>query len=147
MAADCPDSPIERRTAAASRTTSWPSTSARPPSGSSNVVRIRTAVVLPAPLGPSTPSTVPRGTDRSIPRSARTSPNDLVNPSTRIAGCPPTPLNCDIHPPEEPTSSPCPNLPATRRPRPTEYLHRPRGKTKQQHKLIATRQGGAEDAR
>ena len=52
MAADCPDSPIDRRTAAASRTTSWPSTSARPPSGSSRVVRMRTAVVLPAPFGP-----------------------------------------------------------------------------------------------
>ena len=45
-------------------------TTARPPSGSSKVVKMRTAVVLPAPLGPSTPSTVPRGTDRSIPRSA-----------------------------------------------------------------------------
>ena len=47
---------------------------------------MRTAVVLPAPFGPSTPSTVPRGTDRSIPRSACTSPNDLTRPSTRIAG-------------------------------------------------------------
>ena len=70
MAADCPANPIDRRTAAASRTTLWPSTTARPPSGRSNVVKMRTAVVLPAPLGPSTPSTVPRGTDRSIPRSA-----------------------------------------------------------------------------
>ncbi len=86
MAADWPASPIERRTAAASRTTSWPSTTACPASGSSSVVRMRTAVVLPAPFGPSTPSTVPRGTDRSIPRSARTSPNDFVKPSTRIAG-------------------------------------------------------------
>src|SRR5580704_17825013 len=86
MAADCPDRPINRRTAAASRTTSRPSTRARPPSGSSSVVRIRTAVVLPAPFGPRTPSTVPRGTDRSMPRSARTSPNDLVRPSTRMAG-------------------------------------------------------------
>ena len=88
MAADCPDSPIDRRTAAASRTTSRPSTSACPPSGRSNVVRMRTAVVLPAPFGPSTPSTVPRGTDRSMPRSACTSPNDLVRPSTRIAASP-----------------------------------------------------------
>src|ERR1700689_566174 len=53
---------------------------------------MRTAVVLPAPFGPSTPSTVPRGTDRSIPRSARTSPNDLVSPSTRIAS---SELPCD----------------------------------------------------
>src|SRR6266487_4506869 len=94
MAADWPASPIERRTAAASRTTSWPSTIARPWSGRSRVVRMRTAVVLPAPLGPSTPSTVPRGTDRSMPLNACTSPNDLVKPSTRIAGpeltCPTT---------------------------------------------------------
>ena len=34
----------------------------RPPRpGGSSVVRIRTAVVLPAPFGPSSPSTVPRG--------------------------------------------------------------------------------------
>ena len=59
MAADWPDRPISRRTAAASRTTSRPSTRARPPSGCSSVVRMRTAVVLPAPFGPSTPSTVP----------------------------------------------------------------------------------------
>src|SRR6516164_2643214 len=100
MAADCPASPIDRRTAAASRTTSWPSTRARPASGSSSVVRIRTAVVLPAPFGPRTPSTVPCGTDRSIPRSARTSPNDLVRPSTRIAG-PEVGSDSDTHPPEQ----------------------------------------------
>src|SRR6201996_6217677 len=70
MAADWPARPIDRRTALGSFTTSWPSTSARPPSGRSKVVRMRTAVVLPAPLGPSTPRTVPRGTDRSMPRSA-----------------------------------------------------------------------------
>jgi len=58
---------------------------------------MRTAVVLPAPFGPRTPSTVPFGTDRSIPRSARTSPNDLVRPSTRIAG---PELICDTQPPE-----------------------------------------------
>src|SRR5215831_9538152 len=100
MAADCPARPIDRRTAAASRTTSWPSTRARPASGSSKVVRIRTAVVLPAPFGPRTPSTVPCGTDRSIPRSARTSPNDLVRPSARIAG-PEVVSDADTHPPEQ----------------------------------------------
>src|SRR5262249_44741614 len=59
-----------------------------------------TAVVLPAPFGPRTPSTVPCGTVRSIPRSARTSPNDLVRPSTRIAG-PEVVCDCDTHPPEQ----------------------------------------------
>src|SRR5262245_40751274 len=107
MAADCPDRPMQRRTAAASRTTSRPSTQARPPSGCRRVVRMRTAVVLPAPFGPSTPSTVPRGTDRSIPRSARTSPNDLTRPSTRMAG---PKLVCDT--PTLPDRHPFTNLPA-----------------------------------
>ena len=40
---------------------------------------MRTVVVLPAPFGPSTPSTVPRGTARSMPSSARTFPNDLTS--------------------------------------------------------------------
>src|SRR5215468_2476355 len=143
MAADWPASPIDRRTAAASRTTSWPSTRAFPPSGSSSVVRIRTAVVFPAPLGPSTPSTVPRGTDRSIPRSACTSPNDLVKSSTRIAGCSPTPLTCDIHPPVTPRKihrrPRTTNLPATRRTRRTKYLRAPagppHGKTRQRARI------------
>src|SRR5580700_4242543 len=74
---------------------------------------MRTAVVLPAPLGPSTPSTVPLGTDRSIPRSARTSPNDLVKPSTRIAGCSPAPLNCDMNPPDTPSAPQVKKLPLT----------------------------------
>src|SRR5487761_791193 len=113
MAADCPASPIERRTAAACRTTSWPSTSARPLSGSSRVVRMRTAVVLPAPFGPRTPRTVPRGTERSIPRSACTSPNDWVRPSTKIAG---PELFC-VTSSSRADRRPCPraqNLPATR---------------------------------
>ena len=112
MAADCPDNPIERRTALASCTTSCPSTTARPPSGSSNVVRMRTAVVLPAPFGPSTPSTVPRGTDKSIPRSAWTSPNDFVRSSTRIAGWPSA-----MNPPEHPrvTNPLCPTDRGTRK--------------------------------
>ena len=54
--------------------TSMPATSARPQSGCSRVVSTRTAVVLPAPFGPSRPRTVPSGTSRSSPSSARTSP-------------------------------------------------------------------------
>ena len=42
--------------------TSNPATRGRPPSSRSSVRRIRTAVVLPAPLGPSSPQTVPSGT-------------------------------------------------------------------------------------
>ncbi len=52
-------SPIDMRVAIGSAVTSRPSTSARPRSGRSSVVRMRTAVVLPAPFGPSSPSTVP----------------------------------------------------------------------------------------
>ena len=69
-----PASPIRYRSSSASLTTSRPSTSARPPSGSSSVVRMRTVVVFPAPLGPSKPSTVPASTSRSMPFRASTSP-------------------------------------------------------------------------
>src|SRR5581483_1831497 len=86
MAVAWPARPMTSRTAAGERTTSRPSTRARPRSGSSRVVRILTAVVLPAPLGPRTPSTRPRSTPRSMPRSACTLPKDLWTPSTRMAG-------------------------------------------------------------
>ncbi len=49
--------PMVRRTASASRTTSWPATEAVPSVGSARVVRILMAVVLPAPLCPSNPRT------------------------------------------------------------------------------------------
>ena len=58
-AANWPVSEIRSRTRAASLTTSWPPTQARPPSGRSSVASIRTVVVLPAPLGPSSDTTVP----------------------------------------------------------------------------------------
>src|SRR5438045_2725667 len=47
---------------------------------------MRTAVVLPAPLGPSRPSTVPGEMARSIPSRALTSPNALRRSSTSTAG-------------------------------------------------------------
>ncbi len=46
---------------------------------------MRTAVVLPAPFGPRTPSTVPAGTSRSMPSRARTFPKDFASPRTRMA--------------------------------------------------------------
>src|SRR5690606_34830436 len=70
----------------ASRTTSWPSTEARPPSGRNKVPKIFTVVVLPAPFGPSTPYTVPPGTVRSTPSTARVEPNVLTSPEVSIAG-------------------------------------------------------------
>jgi hypothetical protein len=84
-AAYCPASPMRSRTCWGWRTTSRPSTVAVPLSGRSSVVSTRTAVVLPAPLGPSSPSTVPRGTARSIPASASTAPYRFMTPSTTTA--------------------------------------------------------------
>ncbi len=72
-AAYWPARPISARSFAASLTTSRPMTRAVPAVGGSRVVRILTAVVLPAPFGPSRPSTVPVSTSRSIPHSASTS--------------------------------------------------------------------------
>src|SRR4029453_999413 len=60
-----------RRSRPASRTTSWPSTVMVPRSGVRRVARIDRSVVLPAPLGPSTPTIAPRGTVSETPRSAR----------------------------------------------------------------------------
>jgi hypothetical protein len=79
-----PVSPMSLRTWCGSRTTSWPSTLAVPASGVSNVARMRTAVVLPAPFGPSSPNTVPVRTARLTPSSARVSPNRLTRPSASM---------------------------------------------------------------
>src|SRR3954463_14590709 len=84
-----PASPICARSAGASETTSRPATRALPASGSSSVARMRTVVVLPAPLGPSTPSTVPGATASSTPSSARVGPKDFTSPFTRMAGASP----------------------------------------------------------
>src|SRR4051812_17126701 len=62
-----------RRSAVASRATSRPSTRATPPSGTSSVARIDSRVVLPAPLGPSSPKIAPRSTCSDTPRSAAVS--------------------------------------------------------------------------
>ena len=58
-AAYWPASAIRNRTWCACVSTSKPATLARPASGRSRVASTRTAVVLPAPLGPSIPSTAP----------------------------------------------------------------------------------------
>src|SRR4051795_10236299 len=88
-AAYWPGSPMRARSAGASETTSRPATRALPASGSSSVARMRTVVVLPAPLGPSTPSTVPGATASSTPSSARVGPKDFTSPLTRMAGASP----------------------------------------------------------
>src|SRR6478672_6919402 len=52
----------------------------------SSVASIFSIVVLPAPLGPSTPKTSPRRTSRSTWSTARWSPNVLSRSSARTAG-------------------------------------------------------------
>src|SRR4051794_19759815 len=85
-AAYCPASPICCLSSAAWLTTSRPATVALPASGFSSVESTRTAVVLPAPFGPSRPSTLPGATSRSTPSRARTSPKDLTRPEAVMAG-------------------------------------------------------------
>src|SRR4029453_4616487 len=62
-----------RRSRPASRTTSWPSTVTGPRSGVRSVARIDRRVVLPAPVGPATPTIAPRSTVSETPRNARVS--------------------------------------------------------------------------
>jgi hypothetical protein len=80
-----PVRPMSCRTWCASCSTSQPQTLAWPPSGRISVARIRTAVVLPAPLGPKRPSTRPCLATRSTPSSAVVLPNRLTSPAASIA--------------------------------------------------------------
>jgi hypothetical protein len=76
---------MRARTLRGSPATSTPSTVARPASAFNRVVRMRTVVVLPAPLGPSRPSTVAGSTVRSTPRNASVSPKLFFRPSASTA--------------------------------------------------------------
>src|SRR5262245_25593733 len=57
-----------------------------PPSAAIRVDRIRTIVVLPAPLGPSREKMVPSATVRSTPSSTMCSPKDLRTAWALIVG-------------------------------------------------------------
>ena len=76
---------MRNRTSEACDATSNPATEARPASKRSRVANTRTAVVLPAPLGPSRPQTVPVGTSRSSPSNATVEPYRLTKPDAEIA--------------------------------------------------------------
>ena len=76
----CPVTPSSWRMTWGCRRTSTPNSWASPPSIGSRVASICSIVVLPAPLGPSTPNTSPRCTSRSMPSTARTSPKVLTSP-------------------------------------------------------------------
>jgi hypothetical protein len=65
-----------------------PATVAEPALGASRVPRVRTVVVLPAPLGPRNPNTSPWSTLKDTFSNAMRSPNRLVSPSTTSAASP-----------------------------------------------------------
>lgn len=71
---NCPAIPMLARTSAGWRTTSYPTTLARPDVGRISVDKMLIVVVLPAPLWPSSPHTVPAGTEKSTPASASVLP-------------------------------------------------------------------------
>ena len=73
--------PIVRRTAAGSRATSYPATVAVPDVGDSSVPSMRIVVVLPAPLGPSSPKTSPSAISNETPRTASTPPGNVLRKS------------------------------------------------------------------
>ncbi|OEJ45727.1 hypothetical protein AR457_17840 [Streptomyces agglomeratus] len=79
--------PIAERTPSASVARLWPPMWMSPVPGSAEtrVERIFTAVVLPAPFGPSREKTVPSGTARSTPSSTTLSPYDLRSPFAAMA--------------------------------------------------------------
>src|SRR3984957_8265255 len=82
----CGMTPIFSRTWRGWRATSKPATNAWPPLGTMSVVSIRTIVVLPAPLGPSSPKTSPRRTSKLTLSTAVNAPKRLVRSLVCIAG-------------------------------------------------------------
>src|SRR5713101_4673782 len=78
--------PIFSRTWRGCRATSMPVTYACPSVGGISVVSILTIVVLPAPLGPSSPNTSPRRTSKLTLSTAVNAPKRLVSSLVCIAG-------------------------------------------------------------
>src|SRR5580692_8637696 len=66
-----------------------PATMAEPEVGAINVPRVRTVVVLPAPLGPRKPNTSPRNTSKETSEKAVRRPKRLVGLSTVRTGSAP----------------------------------------------------------
>src|ERR1700722_14835922 len=81
----CGMTPIFLRTRVGCRATSSPATQASPELGGNSVVSIRTSVVLPAPLGPSSPNTSPRATSKVTPLTAVKAPKRLQRSLVVIA--------------------------------------------------------------
>src|SRR5713226_8111162 len=81
----CGMTPIFSRTWRGCRATSKPATYACPSVGAISVVSILTIVVLPAPLGPSSPKTSPRRTSKLTLSTAVKVPKRLVRSLVCIA--------------------------------------------------------------
>src|SRR5262245_38838915 len=73
---------MRRRASCLWRRKSWPKYSTLPPLGIVVPRRMSMQVVLPAPLGPSNPTTVPRGIAKETPLSARREPKSLTRSRT-----------------------------------------------------------------
>src|ERR1700733_3459142 len=80
-----PVTPMAARTASGSAARSCPATLTWPPPAGIRVDRIWTAVVFPAPLGPSSAKIVPSATARSMPSSTTLSPKDFRSPAAEMA--------------------------------------------------------------
>src|SRR5438270_7614367 len=63
----------------------WPSMLHEPPLALGMPSSTRIVVVLPEPLGPRKPNTLPTGTARSMPSTAAISPKRLVRPRVSMA--------------------------------------------------------------
>src|SRR5487761_1124840 len=81
--------PISRWRGCPSVQGSNPRTEAVPPVRFLSPSRTSTVVVLPAPFGPRNAKTVPSGTEKLMPSTARRLPYDLERPEAAIAGVPP----------------------------------------------------------
>ncbi len=84
-AAAWPASPIVRRTAIGSFTTSRPLTRSVPSSGRMSVATIRMKVVLPAPFGPRIATGCPAGSSKLRSERAVTFPNFFLRPRASMS--------------------------------------------------------------
>ena len=77
---------MRRFTASASVATSCPATRAEPDDGASRPMRMRIAVVFPAPFAPRKPNTSPRATENEMRSTAVKSPKVRVSSRASMAG-------------------------------------------------------------
>src|SRR5574341_822564 len=117
---------IRERMASRPRTTSWPSTVARPAVGRRAVARIRSSVVFPAPLGPSRARASPDPMPTSTPSSASAAPYALVRPEASITRSLPHEVHLERPLPGAVQFGHDNALPATQKHLPPRHRHRHR---------------------